>query len=92
MAGASERLRVVTVGVEGQTSQCSDPIIARPVTASIEPLLRKRDIGAILRVDIRTLERMLSSGRMPKPDMYLRRAPRWKPETIRQWIDQGGEK
>jgi predicted DNA-binding transcriptional regulator AlpA len=40
----------------------------------------------------RTIERLRSAGRFPKPDLKIGKAPLWKPETIRRWIDEGGFK
>jgi hypothetical protein len=56
----------------------------------IEPMLSLDDLAAILKVGRRWLERERSAGRIPKPDFMAGRCPRWKPETIRQWIERGG--
>ena len=37
-----------------------------------------------------TLARLRSAGGLPRPDMLIGRMPRWKPETIRRWIEGGG--
>ncbi len=66
------------------------PIPAKPAPA-VEPLLSKRDVAAALGCEIRTVERLASAGRFPRPDVRVGRLPRWKAETIRRWIDQGGE-
>lgn len=55
--------------------------------APIEPLIGIDDLAGILSVCRRKVESMRSSGRLPKPDLHLGRLPRWKPETIRRWID-----
>jgi hypothetical protein len=31
---------------------------------------------------------MRSAGKIPKPDVHAGKMPRWKPETIRRWIDK----
>jgi hypothetical protein len=57
---------------------------------SIEPLLSIDDLAVILHCSRRLVERMRSAGKLPPPDLLVGRMPRWKPETIRQWIEQGG--
>jgi len=67
----------------------------RPASA-IEPLLKLIDLARILSCDLRTIERLKSAGRLPNPDLLIgtggRKSPRWKPATIRRWIDEGGAK
>jgi predicted DNA-binding transcriptional regulator AlpA len=56
--------------------------------ADVEPLLRMADLARVLNCSRRAVERMRSAGRLPKPDLHVcNRSPRWKPETIRAWID-----
>jgi excisionase family DNA binding protein len=57
----------------------------------VAPLLSIDDVAAVLAVDRRTVERLKSSGRLPKPTLKIGRMPRWKAETIRAWIDAGGK-
>jgi hypothetical protein len=33
---------------------------------------------------------MRSAGQLPRPDVQLGRLPRWKPETLRDFIARGG--
>jgi hypothetical protein len=54
-------------------------------------MLSLDDLARILRVSRRTLERDRSAGKMPKPDLHVGKMPRWRPETLRRWIDQGGQ-
>jgi predicted DNA-binding transcriptional regulator AlpA len=56
----------------------------------IEPLLSIDDLAAILSCSRRLIERMRSAGRLPKPDIKIGKMPRWRPETIRRWIEGGG--
>lgn len=58
--------------------------------AVIEPLLSVARVAALLDVHKRTIEKHRAAGRFPKPDAVIGRMPRWKPETIRAWIDAGG--
>jgi predicted DNA-binding transcriptional regulator AlpA len=61
------------------------------VAADIESLLRMTDLIRVLNCSRRIVERLRSSGRLPKPDLYVgKRSPRWKPATIRRWIEEGG--
>jgi predicted DNA-binding transcriptional regulator AlpA len=35
----------------------------------------------------RAIERERSAGRFPTPDLHIGKAPLWRPETIRDWLD-----
>ncbi len=57
----------------------------------IEPLWRIKDVYTFLNCSRRSVERIKSSGELPKPDRIVgKRSPRWKPETIRAWVERGG--
>ena len=58
--------------------------------AGMEPLLSIDDLTVILNCSRRLVERIRSAGKIPKPDLQVGRMPRWKPETVRRWIEQGG--
>ena len=62
----------------------------RPLHPGIEPLIGIDDLASILGVSRRWLERERSAGRVPKPDFTAGRCPRWRPETVRRWIEGGG--
>ena len=51
---------------------------------------RLAELARLLGISRRTLERERSAGRFPRPDLTIGKAPLWKPETIRRWIDGGG--
>jgi predicted DNA-binding transcriptional regulator AlpA len=68
-------------------SAIASPEAATPLVA---PLLSIADLTHILNAGRATVERLKSSGKLPKPDLKIGRMPRWKPETIRRWIDEGG--
>jgi predicted DNA-binding transcriptional regulator AlpA len=53
----------------------------------IEPLLSQSDICRVLSCSQRSLDRLRASGRLPRPDLFIGRSPRWKAEAIRRWID-----
>jgi len=91
MNRASERLRLATVGVEGQADVHPDLIAShRLMTSGVEALIARDDLAAILRVDTRTIDRMRSRGDLPKPDLHVSRSPRWTAARIRAWIEGGG--
>ncbi|MGO9601659.1 MAG: helix-turn-helix transcriptional regulator [Isosphaeraceae bacterium] len=57
----------------------------------VETLLSLDDLAKILKCSRRLVERMRSAGKVPKPDIHVGKCPRWKPATIRAWIDRGGK-
>ena len=63
---------------------------------ALEPLLRNEDLPRVLNCSDRTILRLRSAGKFPNPDVLVgtgsRKSPRWKPSTIRQWIENGGVK
>jgi hypothetical protein len=69
--------------------------MAQPKSAQapLAPLLYwKRDLCQLLRIKVRTLERMISSGEVPAPDRYMRGRPAWLARTIHEWVDRGFQK
>jgi excisionase family DNA binding protein len=58
---------------------------------AIEPLIGKKEIATTLGVSVRLLERLISGGRFPAPDVVFSRLPRWRRETVREWIERGGQ-
>jgi len=57
---------------------------------AVEPLLTIATIADRLACGRRTVERLRASGKLPPPDLHIGRRPRWRPETIRAWINQAG--
>jgi predicted DNA-binding transcriptional regulator AlpA len=53
-----------------------------------ERMISINALANFLDVNRRTVERMRSAGKLPKPDVHAGKMPRWKPETIRRWIDK----
>jgi len=64
---------------------------ARTLPAGIERMLGIDDLAVLLSCSRRVVERMRSAGKVPRPDIKIGKMPRWKPETIRRWIESGGE-
>jgi excisionase family DNA binding protein len=48
------------------------------------------EIAAGLGIGRRTLEREIAAGRFPKADFYIGRLPRWRSDTVLDWIERGG--
>jgi predicted DNA-binding transcriptional regulator AlpA len=63
-----------------------------PTLAQAEPALlwRLDTVAKSLGIGRRTLERMRTAGQFPPPDVMIGRSPRWRPETIRRWVERGG--
>jgi len=55
--------------------------------AVLEPLLSIVEVAKLLGVSKRLIERDRSAGKFPMHDLVIGRMPRWKPETVRAWID-----
>jgi hypothetical protein len=56
----------------------------------IEKLVTLADLSYRLDCDERTIRRLRAAGSLPPPDLKIGRSPRWRPETIRRWIERGG--
>ena len=63
-----------------------------PESAGSERLAYRLDeLSRLLGVSRRTIERVRSAGRFPKPCKILgKRTPLWSVQTIRQWVEEGG--
>jgi predicted DNA-binding transcriptional regulator AlpA len=57
-------------------------------TVTPERMISMDALADMLDVSRRTVERMRSAGKIPNPDVHAGKMPRWKPETIRRWIDK----
>jgi hypothetical protein len=96
MSSANERPGFAARGaVDGPKQPCeSNTVVAE--AANLEPLLTREDLATFLKIDLRTLDRMRAGGRLPKPDLVLGARgrgciARWKPASIRAWLDRGGK-
>lgn len=57
----------------------------------VQPLTyRLEDLPIALGVSRRSVERVRSAGRFPRPDLTIGKMPIWSRETIREWIKRGG--
>ena len=53
-------------------------------------MVRKADIAAMLRIHVRTLNRLLATGKFPEPSAMVNRRPLWRRAAVERWIDSGG--
>jgi predicted DNA-binding transcriptional regulator AlpA len=63
----------------------------KPLPPGVEPLLSINDLATVLSCSRRLVERMCAGGKVPKPDLKVGRMPRWRADTIRRWIEDGGK-
>ena len=72
------------------SAPATSPPVA-PIPHGIEPSLTMSDVCKVRSVSRRTGERERSAGLWPKPDFFAgtgtRKSPRWRPSTIRSWIE-----
>jgi predicted DNA-binding transcriptional regulator AlpA len=52
--------------------------------------LRLSEVAQALGISRRSLERERSAGRFPPPDLHIGKAPLWRPETLKSWVERGG--
>ncbi len=71
-------------------TEATPPPPATRAAVLVQPLLTREDLCAVLRCGTATLDRLRAAGRLPRPDLRIGRSPRWRPETIRRWIEEGG--
>ena len=92
MLSAKERPRVrQPEALEDQTLNTFDHTAPARFAASLAPLITKADLAELLRVDRRTIDRMRSRGELPKPALFIGRAPRWTAVAVNDWIEGGGK-
>jgi predicted DNA-binding transcriptional regulator AlpA len=48
---------------------------------------RLDEVADSLGMSRRAIERERSAGRFPAPDLYIGKAPLWRVETVRDWLD-----
>lgn len=64
----------------------SKATIKRPAPA-LQPLLTTAELASFLGCSRRTIEKLKARGDLPAPDVLVGRMPRWRRETIEEWID-----
>lgn len=75
--GASDKKRPFELRVI-----CTEPGLPRLI-------LWKKDVCQMLGVSQRTLDRMVSTGEIPRPNRRLRGRPAWFSLTIYEWVAEG---
>lgn len=68
------------------STRCVDP---KPTEAFDRLTYRLDEVARRLGISRRTIERLRSAGRFPKPDLTIGKMPLWRPETIHAWIERG---
>ncbi len=58
----------------------------QPTHEAPDRCLDKRGLGRFLGVSVRTLDRAIAAGLLPRPDLVVGRSPRWSPDTINRWL------
>jgi predicted DNA-binding transcriptional regulator AlpA len=66
-------------------------MIATTEEKALEPLLSVEGVTNILCISRRMFERLRAAGKFPRPDIHIGKMPRWKPETVRRWIERGND-
>ena len=56
---------------------------------SLPELLTLGDLAELLRLNRRTIQRMASGGKLPKPIRLSARCTRWRREEIVEWLESG---
>jgi excisionase family DNA binding protein len=89
---AKQRPRIAqSEAVMDQVSSKADPITLPALPASIERLCTIDDWCVALQVSRPTVERFIRDGRLPQADLRLGRLPRWRPATLKRFVEGGGE-
>jgi hypothetical protein len=52
----------------------------------LEPMLVREDLAVITNRSLRTIDRDISAGKIPPPDAWFGRFPRWKTSTITKYL------
>jgi excisionase family DNA binding protein len=58
------------------------------MTTETKTLLNADEVAAMLNISERTLWRLLSAGKVPKP-VRFGRSTRWRLAEVREWIEGG---
>jgi predicted DNA-binding transcriptional regulator AlpA len=90
MTNQSERPRITTSEAAEVEHRDSDPTAPASAVSIHDKLVWGwDDITALTGLSRRLLERQLSAGKMPRPDLRVGRRVLWRPSTIKSWIGGG---
>jgi predicted DNA-binding transcriptional regulator AlpA len=53
--------------------------------------LSQEEARSLFGVSLRTWQRLVTSGRVPKPDAKIGRMPRWRASTLKSVLENGGQ-
>lgn len=53
---------------------------------SVMNYLSRERLAEMLDISTRTIDRRVDEGKLPPPDLYVGRQPRWKLATIEAWL------
>jgi predicted DNA-binding transcriptional regulator AlpA len=89
LAAVMQELADILPGLKLALEHCAR---AKP---TVECLTYRIDqVADSLGMSRRAIERERAAGRFPAPDLHIGKAPLWRPETIRDWLDsrKGGNR
>jgi excisionase family DNA binding protein len=89
MHSANERPGLGIRGVVGGQIQPCQPITPQALPESALRLATIDDWALALQVSRPTVERLIRSGQIPPADIRIGRLPRWRPATLRRYIEGG---
>jgi len=95
MKSANARHGFAAHGVVGGQVDQHQPITPKRLASisPVEPLAyRKATVCRMVDISTRTLDRLISAGRFPRPDAHAGRAPLWRRGTLELWLSQGGSR
>ena len=61
-------------------------VVQQPPADTVPPLLTQKDVATQLRIDRRTLARMITSGEFPPPIPICAGRSRWRQQTVDEWV------
>ena len=76
--------------LEERLAERLDRAVQPPPSDAAPRLLTKKDVATQLRIDPRTLQRMVDAGEFPAPVPISPGRTRWRQATIDEWIDGRG--
>ncbi len=84
LAAVLQELVGILPGLRMALEHCARPPVERLA-------YRIDEVADSLGMSRRAIERERSAGRFPAPDAHFGKAPLWRPETVRDWLDSRKE-
>ena len=63
------------------------PHESAPSATEAARFLNRKEVAAALKLHVRTLDQLVSSGGYPPPDLHFGRSPRWSVRTHNRWAE-----